>query len=135
MFRDQCVIAFAKAQLYHGENRVWITADKPVETRVQHSVLFKIKQMLVDLQFARTSLWVDEQTCTLSWNGDLVMRTHVCNDRIEAEFDDTWQDFLAEGNLGSIMSNAVSVLHTAFTAKSKGKGKDKSKFWVDPENY
>ena len=28
--RDQCVVAFAKAQLYHGENRVWISLSKRV---------------------------------------------------------------------------------------------------------
>ena len=126
--RDQCVSAFAQAQFHHGENRVWITADKPVETRVQHSVLFKIKKMLVDWQFSRTSLWVDEQACTLTWNGDLVMRSNVYNDHIDAQFGGTWQDFLAEGSLESIMSNAVSILHMASVAKSKGKAKGNLNF-------
>ena len=121
--RNQYIQAFAKQRLSHGSNRIWITADKPMELRVQHALLFKVKKLLIDWQFK--GLWVDEANNSLSWNGDLVMQINIHNNHLDLQYGDTWQAFLQQGNLDELINNAVSSLHNASIAKTKGKGKGK----------
>ena len=84
--------------------------DKLVEVRIQHAILFKIKKMLVDWQFSRASLWVDEQTCSLTWNGDLVMQTGINNDNLNVHFGETWESFLQEDHLQSSCSSCSALV-------------------------
>ena len=94
-------------------------------------MLFAIKAQLVEgWGFTRSTLWVDEQEKTLSWNSDLVIGASVEGSLLQVRFGETWEDFLAEGDLLSILQTARDRLESAFVARGKGKGKGKSTYYM-----
>ena len=90
--------------------------------------------------------WVDDQDMSLTWNStDLVMRTSISHDKLQVEFGNDWQDFLAAGNLQEVLQKARDSIDRSalFASKGKGKGKGQGKgktptnnFWgIEVDNY
>eukprot|EP00973_Karenia_brevis_P063164 8782509-Karenia_brevis.AAC.1 len=125
--RNSVVRTLGPLRLQHGSSGIWINRDRPVEERCQMSYLYAIKKLMVTWEFAKGSLWVDENTRQLYWNEDVVTSTSVRDGELHVAFGSTWQDFLQEGNIDEIYDKANASLQKSLRIKSKGKGKGKSK--------
>ena len=103
--RDEAVKSFAAKKYVSPENgkRIWMSPDRPLEIRAQLGVLYAVKSQLLAWKFTRPSLWVDEHTKTLLWNSGMVLRVNVDGSLLQAEFGDTWEKFLTQGDLLNII--------------------------------
>ena len=93
--------------------------------------------MLVSWNFSKQSLWVDEKSFQLFWNGDLVVETAIQNNELACHFGDTWQAFLQEGDIEAIYAKNNDALKRSLLIQAKGKGKGKVHhvFGINPEDY
>ena len=110
----------------HGEQKIWINTDRPIQIRSQFSFLYGVKKFFVSWDFARRSLWVDESDHALYWNGDLVVSTSIVNEKLSCTFGPSWKDFLLQGNLEELYTKANNALQKSSILQSKGKGKGKT---------
>ena len=140
--RDEAVKCFSTERYEFNGKRVWISHDKPFAMRTQLSVLFAVKRQLVDWDVPG-KFWVDDRDMSLTWNNtDLVLRTSISNEKLQVEFGDDWQEFLAAGNLQEVLQKARDSIDRSavFVSKGKGKGQSKGKtpskgFWgIDVDN-
>ena len=130
--RNAAVKSFSQEHFEFNGKRVWISHDKPFAMRAQLSVLFALKRQLVEWEILG-KLWVDDDAMTLTWNGELVLSTDVSDSKLQVEFGDEWQEFLAPGNLQDVLQKARDSIERAamFNTKGKGKGSGKGKACVD----
>ena len=143
--RDNAIHQFLNASTdFHG-NRMWMAADKPIEVRVPMQILRNIRKELISWDFSSASLWIDENTSSLYWNGDFIMSTEVKNSSLQLAFGPTWQAFLADSRLKELVLQGNSSLQQSFLSRAKGKGQGKGKgkgkvddhsvFGLKPEDY
>ena len=126
--RNEAVSMFGKAQVFHGEHRVWISPDRPMDVRCQLKFLFAIKNSLVEAcDFSKNGLWVDDSDLALYWHGDLVASTRIDADVLQVAFGPTWQEYLKEINVTDLYAQSNEVLQMSLASRAKGKGKGKGK--------
>ena len=124
--RDRAVERFRASRLFHGEAFMWMAADQPIEIRVPLSVLRNVRKQLIDWDFPPHTLRIDESSCTLSWNGDLVLQTGHEEGHLQVYFGEGWEVYLAEGRVYESLKQE-GTLQKAWLFKYKGEGKGKGK--------
>ena len=62
-----------------------------------------------------------------------MLSTEVSDSKLQVEFGDEWQEFLAPGNLQDVLQKARDSIERAamFNTRGKGKGSGKGKACVD----
>ena len=83
------------------------------------------KRLLISWQFAKASLWVDENDMALYWNGDEVISCKIDNDNLQCKFGESWKEYLQQGNIEELYAKANGSLQKSLMSQAKGKGKGK----------
>ena len=125
--RDWAVGVLGKAKLQHEGAKIWVTKDLPLMEIIERSVLFGMKNLVVEWGVPKSDVWVDADANTVSVEKEMALEAKVNDGVLVVRYGKEWQEYLKSEAWATIIEKAKSRLEILRNGKGTGKGKSKAK--------
>ena len=106
--------------------QIWCKQDQPIQVRAPQRFLFDFKKPLVEWDFTKASIRIEEDSLTMKVGGESVLEVSLLDNKLSlnwvADEWKSWNELQESPELASLISKANSTLEQARSGKGKGKG-------------
>ena len=124
---DDAIAAISAKRLKVKDDNVWCKKHAPAGVRLPKSFLFALKKQLVDWQFNKSAIYVNELTSTMEVEGKCILEVASMDGKLELTWRskewEEWSDFQKDEAFTALVDKYNGLLSKAHSYKSKGDGK------------
>ena len=106
---------------------MWVSKDLPLKDRVERSVLFGMKKLIVEWKVPKSDVWVDVEARTVSVEKEKALEAKVSDGVLVIEYGNEWEEYLKGEAWTNILEKANGKLEGLRKGKGAGKGKAKGR--------
>ena len=113
-------------KLEHGGKEIFAKEHLMLPTRIERSVMYLGKEVLIANQWDKTSLWTDVEENKLYCGNDVVFTVRVKNNNIDLSFEPGWEEYIVnERSWKEGLEKQIQRIKSSSAVPTKGVGKGK----------